>query len=214
MSKNNDSTLKDFFSAALRGDSRALKRILYVSGPEILNAKGMDGRTALSFAAGQGNVSTVRYLLSAGADPDIADDAGRTPLHIAARVNQLSVFRCLKYAGANSKVRDHQGWSATHYAALGGNLPILRDIFRDGAVLEDRAADFTTPLHLAARSLQNRDAAFFLVDLGADSQARDRRGQTPMDMAVQASLPEVAEGITPAARDLRKQSRFFSCLFK
>ena len=44
-----------------------------------VNARGLQGRTALHYAAAAGHGRVVRQLLAAGADPTLTDDAGRTP---------------------------------------------------------------------------------------------------------------------------------------
>lgn len=57
--------------------------LLIASGADV-NAREPGGRGALHRAASQGDLETVRALLSAGAVSDLADDAGRTPLDVAA----------------------------------------------------------------------------------------------------------------------------------
>lgn len=59
----------------------------------------MAGLTALSSAALDGRLDTVRYLLDNGADPNLQDELGEVPLHCAAKygilskVSELSIFR-------------------------------------------------------------------------------------------------------------------------
>jgi ankyrin repeat protein len=59
----------------------------------------MAGLTALSSAALDGRLDTVRYLLDKGADPNMHDELGEVPLHCAAKYgvpskfSELSVYR-------------------------------------------------------------------------------------------------------------------------
>ena len=51
-------------------------------------------------------------LLSAGADPDLADATGRTPLHAAARQGRLQLVRLLLEHGADADLVDASGHTA------------------------------------------------------------------------------------------------------
>jgi ankyrin repeat protein len=59
----------------------------------------MAGLTALSSAALDGRLDTVRYLLDKGADQNMQDELGEVPLHCAAKYgvpskfSELSVYR-------------------------------------------------------------------------------------------------------------------------
>ena len=52
----------------------------------------MAGLTALSSAALDGRLDTVRYLLDNGADPNLQDELGEVPLHCAAKYGVPSKF--------------------------------------------------------------------------------------------------------------------------
>lgn len=69
------------------------------------------GATPLVLAAAEGRHAAVRALLSAGADPDAADDRGRTALHFAARHGEHGLVRLLVEAGADVRARDVLGQS-------------------------------------------------------------------------------------------------------
>ena len=69
--------------AAAEGNVQHLER-LYNCGVDI-NKTGLDGRSALNVAAGEGHASTVEFLLSHGARVNNADRFGNTPLSDASR---------------------------------------------------------------------------------------------------------------------------------
>ncbi|KAK8751698.1 hypothetical protein OTU49_009857, partial [Cherax quadricarinatus] len=70
------------------------------------------GRTALHYAACQGNLKVVRLLLQWNADVNRRsrriDDDGGTPLHMAAYAGQVRVIKALIGAGANCEARDYK----------------------------------------------------------------------------------------------------------
>ena len=56
-----------------------------------------------------GHVGVVRYLLSVGANCNIAESNGYTPLHWAASHGNIETLKVLLEAGADPSAADHQG---------------------------------------------------------------------------------------------------------
>ena len=79
---------------------------------------GLDeyGRTALHYAALDGDHERVRELVDAGADPSAQDDDGRTGLHFAAQERSPGATEILLKAGADTNLVDIHGngplWTA------------------------------------------------------------------------------------------------------
>lgn len=76
-----------------------------------VNVCGADSkrRTALHFAAAQGNELTLKVLLANGANPNAKDLNGNTPLHLAACTNQLKIVTLLLQAGSDVNAADFSG---------------------------------------------------------------------------------------------------------
>jgi ankyrin repeat protein len=122
--------------------------------------EGPDGiGTVLHLAAARGNLETVNLLLEAGVSPAAKDHAGRTPLLLVAMHDPTSemILERLLRAGASPNVVQQEGAAAT----TGGG---------------------STALHLAIAA-ENRKAIDLLLQHGADLEAWDGAGRTPL-MAV------------------------------
>jgi len=124
------------------------------------------GRTALHYAAFDGDVDQVAALLAAGADPGASDDDGWTPLHAAVQAFAPAVCEMLLRAGALVDATDSYGntplWRAVFESkGRGEAISLLR---RYGADPLRKNAAGVSPLGLA-RTIGNYDVAQYFQDL-------------------------------------------------
>jgi truncated hemoglobin YjbI len=130
--------------------------------PGLVNEHFRHGRTLLHEASGNGDSTTVEFLLNLGADPNATDGGGHPPLYCVA--NECSV------AGGGS---------------------VVRTLVQNGAdVNAHEGVKHCTPLHMAARR-GNVEVAEALLDCGAEIDARDSLGVTPLRRAVNCRKPAV-----------------------
>ena len=85
---------------------------------DVLREHDEFGRTAIHYAAANGDTEEVTRLLAEGADPGEADNVGFTPLHFAAQEQHPPVIGLLLAAGADVQAADR--W---------GNTPLWRAVF-------------------------------------------------------------------------------------
>lgn len=134
-----------------------------IMGDPALVRERYAGRTLLHEASARGNLAMVELLLRLGADANAKDGGGHTPLY------------CL----------------ANEYRASEGGR-VVRALAKGGAnVSANDGVKRCTALHMAARR-GNMDVAEALLDCGADIDARDSLGDTPLRRSVNCNKSQVA----------------------
>lgn len=190
-------------SEAWRGDE--IFSSLIQAGVDV-NAKSVDGDTALHEAACTGSLSKVHRLVSAGAIIE-ESDASKL-LHAAVEGGNLNVFEILKARGARVPPCLDNTITLMHTAALHGHVTITRKLLklqRDAIKISDETGK--TPLHLAAKNGNNKVVSV-LLNTGSNIHAKDRTGMTPLHFAAEEGNEKTMKillrgGADPNARDNR-----------
>ena len=153
------------------------------------NARDGNGWTALHKAFLKGP-DAYRVLLDAGADPTAVDSRGQSPLHLVAGSGRQGVIPMLLEAGADVDLLDGNGQAPLHLAIAHyrENVARVAELLEGGADPSLRTEDGDTPLHLAAGAAPWPDSSIgsvagMLVAAGADVNARNGRGETPVESA-------------------------------
>ena len=127
-----------------------------------------------------------RLLLKYGADMNSQDNRNQMPLHVAMRKEWFTLARILIEHGANSQAEDDYGTTPLHLLSASqihdiNALDLVWLLLGPGVEVNRLVKDKQTPLHLAMRSNWFK-VALILLDHGADANAEDIHGWTPLHL--------------------------------
>lgn len=174
---------------ALVAKKPAVALAIIAAAPNLnLNTRDFStGNTALLSAITLGQFDVAGKLLEAGADPALADYHGETALHLAAQQGNAALVALLMTKGADANALDYMG---TPPLLLVKNPQVIDILLEKGA--NPKKGDYTgrTLLHTAARS--NKPLVISLLAHGADINAADCMGATPLSFAMMNNNWEIA----------------------
>jgi ankyrin repeat protein len=99
---------------------------LIIENDDYVNATDYNGRTLLSWAAGNGHEAVFRILLSRKLDPNSIDQLGRTPISWAAKGGHVSTVIALLDEKVHPDWRDGAGRTPLSLAAENGRAAVVK----------------------------------------------------------------------------------------
>ncbi|PRW57737.1 ankyrin repeat [Chlorella sorokiniana] len=156
-----------------------------------INSTDRNASTPLHHAAFEGQLGSVRALLSLGANTRAVNSRKFTPLHLAASQGYTAVVQCLLVADASAAgAQDRDGWTPLMCAAAKGHCNCINLLARVAHNLEARSIAGSTALLLAANAGE-ANAVRTLLSLGANPAAANDAGCTAAHLAAQCAPSSV-----------------------
>jgi len=157
---------------------------------KLINRPDSNGDCVLHILVGNGlSQDLLANAIKNGANPNARNAKGDTPLMLALRRNDLNAATTLINAGSSLFVSNADNISPL--SIIFSMEPGARSKLFAAAGVND--ADFSgeTLLHYAVRA-NNKDVVAALISLGADKGAKNRKGETPFDLAQAKGYQEIA----------------------
>ncbi|CAN0128902.1 unnamed protein product, partial [Ectocarpus fasciculatus] len=148
---------------------------LLLSGANPVQA-GSKGDFPIHLAAQHGLDEVVLALVQKGVDLNRVNTRGQTPLDVALWWDHVATMKVLLSDGADPNTHD-----LTHLATHKNNAAAIRALFEAGADIERRDGLIgLTPLHFAANFGKCTASMLTLLQLGANVNSKNERGENPL----------------------------------
>lgn len=158
-----------------------------------LNSVDLDRHSAFHYAVQNFHIALLRLLLSAeGVNVNISDNLLRTPLHWTALYNNYEAAECLLDAGADVSAKDHFNETALQIGLYNRNDRLSVLLLEHDAWPEENLLQVAL---CAAADCGSKDLIRKIVAGGADPRTKDKYGQSPYHVAVDAGNVETAKMI-------------------
>ena len=146
-----------------------------------MNATRKQKKTALTWACEKGNINTINVLLTAGANPQIADVDGNTCLHYSARNDCCTeVLQAIISHGVDVNATNKTNITALMRACEKGNKDAINVLLNAGADPNIADANGYTCLNYAAYGRCSESALQAIIDHGADVNATSKQKKTAL----------------------------------
>jgi uncharacterized protein len=186
--------------AAMRGDTAALRALIQKKAD--VNARQVDGSTALHWAVYHGDVEAADLLIRAGANVHVATREEVTPLAMACLDGSMPMVERLLRAGANPRERGPNGETMLMYAARNGRVELITRLVAAGVDINARENIRGTTALMWAVAERHPEAVKALLAAGADPAVKSGPAGLPQNyIAPRLNVRSVEE-----ARERRKRA--------
>lgn len=151
--------------------------------------------SCLHFAASSGDRDRVLSMLSKGAYIEVVSNEGKTPLYEASKAGMLSTVKLLAEHDADISARSHVGFTPLHVAAEYNHHSVVSYLLTQGASPNIKNQWLQTPLSQASWRFADSKMIELLIQNGADADAQDDKGFTPLHRAAGRNKVEILRAL-------------------
>ena len=180
--------------------NRAAVRSLLDSKADV-NARQVDGMTALHWAAYQDDFETAKLLIAAGANVSATNRYGVAPLSLACQNGNGALVELLLDRGADANTTLRGGETALMTAARTGKIRPVKALLAHGANVNAKERKGQTAIMWAADD-GHAEVVEALLNAGADFKTPLDSGFTPFLFAVREGRADVARLLLKAGADV------------
>ena len=197
----------DIFAASQQGKTEQI-RALIESGRARATDRGNERITPLHMAAFNGRLEACAYLIEHGAEVNaVGGELLDTPLHWAARRGRVETIDLLIRHGANPRLFDTQGFNCIHSVIRSlNNWALVYLLCQPDVAVDERDHMGRTALHWVV-GLPDDISTQILLKMGADPNAMDCDGFTPLHRAALAGSTWHITDLLEAGADIRAKNR-------
>lgn len=177
---------------AARLGNTTLVELLFAAGCSI-NKQNKNGDTPLLLATKLIQIDSMTLLVNANACIATENRQGQAPVdydYLRLAAGEALLNSNAKTPNGQRPLFDIVG---SHSSSMNGTnkdylFKTINKLIEQGAHINAKQADGTTPLHIAAQNSQIPAIIDLLIKHGANTHAQDNRGNTPMHLAAQNNL--------------------------
>jgi uncharacterized protein len=188
------SSMQMLFSAIEEGRTETVREILSADST-LVNARNESGLSAILSATYRGRNDIARLLLDLGAQLDIFE--------AAATGTQDRLEQLLQQEPGLKESWSNDGWTPLHLAVFFGRVNIAHFLLSKGVDINaaSRTNERVSPLHSALANPNNAAIAQLLIEHGADVNARQAQGYTPLHYAATYGLESIIRALLQRSAD-------------
>ena len=189
------------FHDALRYNNEQLAFELYNEGADVCRVAEHGANSVIYAAMGENN-RLLKFVLEKGAKPDAVTRQGETALQIMCRSGNLEGIKLIsEYMEIKDESNKGKKGLLINEAIFGGNPDLIHFLVEKGISTEYQSSSFfTTPLCFAVQG-ERFEVVRALIKAGANINAMDKEGMTPLLAAREKNNEELAKLLIDAGAD-------------
>jgi ankyrin repeat protein len=169
-----------------------------------LDARDRHDKTALIYAAEQGNEAIVDWLVQKGADVNASVKYSDNALQMASESGHEKVVQILINAGADVNAQGQHYGSPLHGASKFGHDKVVQILINAGANVNAQGEHYGSPLHVASRAGHEK-AVQILVNSGADVNVQSAYDGNALHAASREGHEKVVQILIDAGADVNAE---------
>ncbi len=152
----------------------------------------------LYLAMQRGDIEQIERHIVWGTDMNQLDRDGFAPLHVAVRKGRIAITRMLLKHGVNVEIQDANGHTPMYHAVLGARPRIADLLLKSGAQIHAT----TWLLDATRQGIGKREVIRYLAQHGANLEAKDSKGDTPLLIAIRQGNHKLAKHLVNYGADV------------